>query len=488
MRGVSCIGVILLATVLAVATANTGDKVGVKVAVSQAALGYLKDQMMPVAEAKALAAQIGDMEARASVPVVGKVDMKIRDMKLNRLHVSNSTIELVAPSTLAVSFTGLDLDVTLRWHYREVKWPHVSDSGRGEGKTTRASGRVVLALGTDVQGRPTAKITGCGLGLKDLSLKLHGGASWLYNAVISMFHGKIVRAIDSAVCGALTGDVQALLDKMLAQIPVQEPLGKYFALDYSLANPGGIVMTAEHELVASSQGEFYPQGGAPGKAPGVPAAMPNSVANTMFQIFISSFSAQSLGYVAASQGLVRKDFTKDMAPLMAQAFFTTDFYAQYAPGLVTKYGAGKEVALHFEMHSTPTVAFSEQDKAVVRAGVEMTVRAKNAAGAFEDAFTMLLMATCVGSAKVENTVISGELADANATASLVQSQVGDVDLNGFNDLITFALSMATGTVNEILAKGAPLPSMQGLDFVNPTVLYRNGYIVVTTDIKFTPPF
>lgn len=482
------VSLILLATILAVATANTGDKVGVKVTVSEAALGYLKDQMMPVAEAKALAAQIGDMEARASVPVVGKVDMKIRDMKLNRLHVSNSTIELIAPDTLAVGFTGLDLDVTLRWHYREVKWPHVADSGRGEGKTTRASGRVVFAIGTDAQGRPTAKIRECGLGLKDLSLKLHGGASWLYNAVISLFHGKIVRAIDGAVCGALTGDVQALLDKMLAQIPVQEPLGRYFAIDYSLANPGGIVMTAAHELVASSQGEFYPQGGSPGKAPGAPAAMPDSVARAMFQIFISSFSAQSLGYVAASQGLVRRDFTKDQAPLMAQAFFTTDFYAQYAPGLVAKYGAGQEVELHFEMHSTPSVAFSARDKAIVRAGVEMTVRARPAAGAaFEDAFTVLLMATCVGSAKVENTVISGELADANATASLVQSQVGDVDLNGFNDLITFALSMATTAVNEILAKGAPLPSMQGLDFVNPTVLYRDGYIVVTTDIKFTPP-
>jgi len=476
---------LLMVSAVVMSAPSNSNKIGMKVAVSQGALTYMKDQMLPAAEAAALSASIPDMTEKTSVPVVGKVEVNIRNIKLNTLSIANSTISLNSGNLISVGITGLKLDISLGWHYRESRWPHVSDSGHGKAKTSRSSGHVSIAVGSDSTGRPTAKFASCQLDMSDLSISLSGGASWLYNAIISLFHGKIVSSLESSICKALTGDIQSQLDDLLRSIPVQQPVGDHLAIDYSLSDNNGIVITPEQFLIASSAGEFYPRNGQPGKAPGQPVVMPDHVVDKHFQIFASNFSAESLGYASVIAGVAEMVVTKDMAPAEAKDFFSTDFFSQYAPGIIDKFGSGKDVVLFLAVHQTPDVIFSQANGVDVKAGVEMTVRAKNSAGAFEDAFTLLLSCDVDAVAKVNGTIISGELTDVSATASLVQTHVGDVDVNGINDLVQFALSMALDTVNQMLAKGTPLPSMQGLDFVNPTILYRDGYIIIATDIKFS---
>jgi len=479
--------VLFIVSCVVLSSKSNGNKVGVKVTVSQGALSYLKDQMLPAAEAAALSATIPDMSSRTSVPVVGDVDVTMKNMKLNRLNVGSSSIDLNSGNAVSVSISDLSMDLTLNWHYRECSWPHVSDSGSGDASTSHSSGRVAFVVGSDSTGHPTAKISSCKLDMSDLDITLHGGASWLYNAIISLFHGNIVDALQDAVCDTLTGDVQKQLDEILADIPVQQPVGNYLAIDYSLSGANGIVITPEQFLIASSAGEFYPRNGHPGGAPGQPVEMPDNVTNKHFQIFASEFSAESFGFACVKTGLTEMLVTKDMAPTAAQAFFVTDFYQQYAPGLVDIYGSGKDVALFLAIHQSPDIFLTQAKGVDLKAGVEMTVRCQNTSGMFEDAFTVLLTCDVAAVANVNGTIISGELTDVSATATLVSTHVGNVDVNGFNDLIQFALTVGVDAVNTILAKGTPLPSMQGLDFIEPSILYRDGYLIVTTDIKFTPP-
>jgi len=231
MKSVACVFVaVLLMSAVTMGVKNTGDKVGVKVSVSQNALTYFKDQLLPLAEQAALTSVIPDMTERVHVPVVGGVDLTLKNMKLNRLSVQNSSIILNSGNSIAVGIVGLNVDITLNWHYREVNWPHISDSGSGEGSTTRAGGNIVFSLGSDATGHPTAVITSCGLDLSTLSIKLHGGASWLYDAIINMFHKKIIESLDKGVCKALTTDAQAAISQFLTQAPVQHDLGFHLAM------------------------------------------------------------------------------------------------------------------------------------------------------------------------------------------------------------------------------------------------------------------
>jgi len=465
---------------------NTGNKAGVRVSVTQGALSYLKDQALPIAEAAALKAVIPDMEETTHIAVIGDVDLQLKNMKINVLSVQNSSILLNSGNVISVAFSGLTLDITLDWHYRECSWPHIADYGTGEGSIASASGSVSVLVGSDSTGHPTAKINTCNIDLSGLKIKLHGGTAWLIDAIIGLFHKRIVASLEDGICQALTGTVQAQLTEFLESVPVRHDLGNYFAIDYSLAYPNGIAITPDGILFGSLAGEFFRKGGQPGQAPGQPVQMPVSVTNTQFQIFVSDYSVESLGFTAVKSGLAQYLITKDMAPVMAQDFFMTDFYGQYAPGLLDKYGSGTEVALFLAVEQTPDVVFTAKDGIDVKVGVELTIRGKNKAGTFEDAFTVLLSCDVDGVARVNNTVISGELTTVTATASLVQSHVGNVDIDGINDLVQFALSMGIDAVNEILANGTPLPTLPGLQFVNPSIIYKDDFIVVATNIRYVP--
>lgn len=477
-----------MSTVTFGAGKNSGEKVGVKVSVSQQALNYIMTEMIPRAEAMALAVDIPDMTAEHNVPAIGPVDVSLKNIKLNRLSVGNASIDLNAGNAVTVAVIGLNLDITLDWHYGEKKWPHIGDSGTGEASTTRASGKITVVLGSDTTGHPTAKFATCGLDMSSLSIKLHGGASWLYDAVITLFHKPLVSLLDKSICNIVTTKVQDRLSKYMAAIPVEHAVGSHFAVDYSLADPNGIVVSPENYVVGSVQGEFFPKGGQPGKAPWKTVKMPDSVVNKEFQIFITDFAIESLGYTAVTTGLAEYLVTKDKVPAFAKDFFVTDFYSQYAPGIIDKFGAGDEVAVFLALHQTPDVIFSKAGGIDVKAGVEMTLRAKNTTtGAFADAASILVSCVADGDAKVADGMITGELTNLQASATLVQTQIGPVDIDGINDFIQFCISMGLDYINNILATGAPLPTIPGLQFLDPSIIYADDYIVVATNVNFTLP-
>lgn len=472
----------VLFVLAAVLVAAASTKVGVKMTMNQYALNHIKDALLPVAERAALTANIPDMEETAHAPVIGKISVHLKNIKINTLTVKNSSIIFASNNQLVVTLQGVHIDVHLGWHYREKSFPHVHDSGTASASTSNAGGDVVVVVGVDAHGHPTAQIAQGFISLGSLSISVHGGAKWLYQVLISVFHDKIVAAIQKGLNSALTGQIQSQLSRLLANVPTQHSLGNNLAIDYSI----GRIAIQNNLLTAGSAGEFFPKGSQPGKAPGSPIAMPDSIVNKQVQIFLSSFTGESLGYAIMNSGLGHRTLNKDQVSSIAKQFFNTNFYSQYAPGIIKKFGANVDVQLYLGLHQTPNVIFKVGQKAEIKAGLELTVRVKTGSGSFNDAFTVLVNTDVHGDVKVSNTVISGSLTDVTCTsATLVQTQVGSVDVNGINDLFQFAMSMSQDYINGILAKGAPLPAMPGMKFLNPQVIYQDGYIVVATDISFS---
>jgi len=467
------------------ACAVSGSKVGAKMTMNQNALNRLKEQLLPVAEKAAMTASIPDMQDRVKAPVIGRIDVTIKNIQITSLSVKTSSITFASNNQLVVTLSGVDIGVHIGWHYREVSWPHVHDSGKGSAHTSNAGGDVIIALGVDNKGHPTAQIVQGYLSLGSLSITIKGGRSWLYQVIVDHFHGKIVSAIQNGLNGALTGQIQNQLNKLLAGIPTQHTLGDHLAIDYSI----GRIAVQNNLLTAGIAGEFFPKGSHSGNAPGQPVSMPDTFVNKMVQIFLSSFSAESLGYAIYKSALGSKTITKELVPEMARQFFSTDFYAQYAPGIIKRFGSGVDVQLKLGLHQTPRVFFRQGKKVEIQAGLELTVSCKEASTKqFRDAFTALIDTDIHGEVKVSNTVISGTLFDATSIkATLVQTQVGNVDVNGINDLVQFALSISQDYINQILAKGTPLPSMPGMKFLNPSVIYQDDYIIIATDMSFNIP-
>ena len=463
-----------------------GDKVGVKVAVNQGALNYIKDQLMPLAEARARAAHFDDMESDTRVRGLGRVRIEVNNLVLTNFHVSSSSIELVPPNNLLVCFNGINIEAEMRWRYK-LRRLHTSDRGRGEGSTWGSSGRVMFAVGTNTQGRPTVTVSDCWVTINDFHFRVHSSASWLYNLLINLFHGQIVRSIDRAVRHAITNDFQEMIANMLAKIPLQEHVGNRYMIDYRLSHPTGIFITPDRQLVSQSPGEFFLVDKRPGQSPGLSACMPNNENGSMFQIFISAASIQSLCSAAICSGSLKRDYNGESS-IVPMPFLSTGFYRNHVPGLVSKYGSDKKVSLHFEIRETPEVTISETRRVTVEAKIEMTASVQNAPDSYETAFDVVLKTTCSAIAQVAGTTISGEILDIFTKAELLHSSVGDVDTSIINEVANTFLLVWKPEYNKKLAKGAPLPSMKGVQFIDPQVHYHEGFIAVTTNINFTPSF
>jgi len=473
-------------TALLFACAVSGIKTGAKISMSQNALNNIKNQLLPLALKAAKGANIPDMGQKVKAPVLGKVNFNLKNIRIDTLSVKKSSILFSGKNQLVLSLSDVAIDVRFGWKYRQSSFPHVHHSGKGSCRTSNAAANMIVAIGVDAKGRPTAQIVQGNVNVGSLTIKVSGTASWIYNTILKAFRGKIVSAIQKALNTSLVAQLQNIVNKLLASVPTQRNLGPHLSIDYSM----GFLGISNNRLVAGSNGEFFPKGSQPGKAPGQPVAMPDSIANKMIQFFISSFSANSLGYSIYNSALGSKTISADGVPAAAKNFFKTGFYAQYAPGIIKKFGANSDVQLTLGLKQAPNVIFKQGKKIEIKAGLMLTVRVKDPSSKqYKDAFTALVDSSLHGSLKVTDTVITGHLDDATAgKASLVQTQVGSVQVDGISDLFQFGLSIGQDYINnDVLSKGAPLPTMPGMKLYNPSVVYMDNYIAVVSDMSFTPP-
>lgn len=117
----------------------------------------------------------------------------------------------VVPSTnhvLKLGVTGIDIGLKMDWKYRKTHWPHLHGHGSADVSVggTSVSVSAQLMLGSSGRnfvfclffrysavavGAPEVKALGCNVAIGSFNLKVHGGASWLYNLLIKLFKHKI---------------------------------------------------------------------------------------------------------------------------------------------------------------------------------------------------------------------------------------------------------------------------------------------------------
>jgi len=463
------------------------DDIGVKVVMKQSTVDKIKDQFVPIALRTAKRVNIPDFSTTVKGPVfVGKVKFDIKNINIHTFQLRSSFIGFSDNNRMLVAFQGIDVGAKFGWHYRQSSIPHVHDSGKANCYTRNAWGYVFVSVGSDSNGHPTVKIVDSNFTIGDLHVSISGSCvSWAYNLIAGSLSGRISSALKKAVDNAMTGPVQEELSKYLANIPTQHSLGNYLAIDYSINHME--LQRQNYNLIVGSRGEFFPKGSQPGKAPGKPVSMPDNLIRKDVQIFLSAFTLESLGYSIYNSGLSSRTIGKESVLSAAQKFFNTDFYAQYAPGIIQRFGSDVDVQLTLGLHQTPSVIFKQGRNPEIQAGVELTVRVKETSSQkFRDAFTVLIHCDIQGHAFVSNSKVFGVLDDATVVkATLIQTQVGSVDCSGIGDLFQFGLSIGQDFANEILAKGAPLPTMPGMKLLKPSIVYQDDYMLIASDVNFT---
>lgn len=421
------------------ALVSAEQKTGAKAVLSQRGFNYLITELMPFVHDLIMGTSFEDLEGRASTPI-GKIDWKLSKLRVLRMDIASTRVTLTPPQSLTVAANGVTAELTCGWHYREVSWPHVSDSGKADITATLNLASLTFVLGVDETGHPTLKTTGCHVKIDHLKIKLSGGASWLYEIFTSIFVPLLKGRIESTICSKLPAALDALANAQLKTLPVKEPIGYGIGINYALTEAPAV---SSHGFVLSTSAEAYALIEGPGRTPGAPVPLPAGETDQMAEIELSEWTLSTVAHATWRAGDLSYLVTKDIVPpgTPADAFFKTDFYAQYAPGLVEKYGTEAPVALAIAVKEPPVV-LSGPDGFTVTVPVDVAILPMdNATGQYVEAFVMLETPFCMGKLSTKGENITGEINILNSTTSLVETLVGPVDVAGVWPSISPPLSL-----------------------------------------------
>jgi len=459
------------------------DGPGFKTVVSQSGLSYLEGVGITYLEQKLQTLTVPDQSGDADTPI-GHVDWWLTGIVVSDLSIGESSISIDPGVGLSLSITGLSIDFASSWKYRKNSWPHVSDHGTADITVSQTSVSVSLQV-TESNGRPVVACTADSVNIGHLDIKLHGGASWLYNFFIGLLHGSIVNSIQSALTNAITQNIDNGANKALSSLPVNVHVNHEVEINYELLN--NPVFTAA-ALTAYQLGEFYSIAD-PTECPDQycpPDNLPDSITTEMVQMIIGDYVANSAGYVFWQRGDLKAIISDKDLPAWAPIRLNTTYWSFILPQLTKQYPDNLMV---IELLSTnsPKGQFTPSGASITAEG-DLIMNIVLANGTMTPAFILQGWVATAGQALLNNQTIYGNLSYLESTFSLNYSSIGNFDATTLQNLVNVLLSQGiVPGVNVLLEHGIQLPTVRGLEFINPTIGWGSGYVYVSTNVEYTPP-
>ncbi|KAF2285704.1 hypothetical protein GH714_007294 [Hevea brasiliensis] len=201
---------------------------------SDEGIDFAKDFLIKRAVSSMIPLQLPDIEKHVKIPVLGKVHVVLSNITINSVIIASSSVETGETGIVLVA-SGATADLTMNWRYSYKSWIVViSDSGDASVKVKDME--VGLTVGLKEQdGTLNLSLLDCGCYVKDISIKLDGGASWLYQVVVEAFEGPIGSAVENAISKKIKEGISKL-DSRLQSLPKQVSVDHVSAMNVTFTD------------------------------------------------------------------------------------------------------------------------------------------------------------------------------------------------------------------------------------------------------------
>ena len=143
----------------------------------------------------------------------------IENMQCKGIQIGGIDSSFIPPTTLIVKPFNVSVMCQATWSYREVDWPHLSDSGTVYATVNDSSLLFGLALIQGANGlAELANTTVCDANITITNLTFTGGYSWVLNLFQSYVASTIQSELDTVTCQQLTNLVNVNLTQSLQQL------------------------------------------------------------------------------------------------------------------------------------------------------------------------------------------------------------------------------------------------------------------------------
>lgn len=406
--------------------------------------------------------------------------MVISNVTIYKIDVLASYVKL-GNSGIAIVASGTTCNLTMNWHYSYSSWLvpiEISDGGRASVEVEGMEVGLTLGL-ENHEGTLKLSLLESGCYVKEITIKLDGGASWLYQGMINAFEEQIGSAVESAITSKLKDGILKL-DSFLQSLPKEIPVDDNASLNVSFV---------ENPELSSSSIEFDINGLFTDGKTVQPVSNHYRQASqpSVFCIDQSKMLGISLDeavFNSASALYYDAEFMEwivDKVP--DQALLNTAGWRFIIPQLYKKY-PNDDMNLNISLSSPPVIRISEHNiGATVYADVIIDV-VEGSQVISVACISLVIRGT--GSVKIMGNNLGGSVKLDDLAMSLKWSKIGNLRMYLIQPVMwTLVQTVGIPYANSYLGKGFPLPIIHGFTLQNAEIIFSSSKVTVCSNVSYS---
>ncbi|KAL4325157.1 hypothetical protein GQ457_11G012720 [Hibiscus cannabinus] len=442
---------------------------------SKKGLDFAKDLLIEKAVSSMVPLHLSDIEKSVKIPLIGKVHLGLSDIVIYSVDFPFSSVE-TGDSGIVLIASGATANLRMKWKYSYKNWViTISDHGTA---TVEVLGMEVGLNAAIINEEGTLKLLlldhGCHV--KDISINVDGGASWLYQGIIDAFQGKIVSSVEDAIAKNIQKGI-IKLDSKLQSIPKQLHVNSVVSMN---------VTFMDDPLLTDSSVELEINGLFNG-------ANEISVSNYFrerSQNFLSGnglakmvdISLHEKVFESAASVYFNGDYMHWTVDEIPESLMNTDGWRNVIPQLYEKY-PDDDMNLHMTVTSPPIIQIADQDiNTAIYADLIFEVLNSNEVVPVA-CVSLVINASC--SAEIHKNNLAGSIRLVDFTTSLAWSNIGDLHMQLVQaEISTILKTFFMPYLNLHLRDGFPLPIPHGFTLQNAEIIQLESRVIVHSDLSY----
>ena len=464
---------------------------GLRVAFTAKGLDYGRQVGITILEASLHDLKIPDLTGKQKIDFgIGHITFTwtVSNVQIQSLTIPTSSL---TPSSNGLTLKASGISATTGGHINVNDGndvPHISASTDLDITFSGVAFSVSILFGNDSSGRATAKTSDCSASVGDVHVNFHGGSSWIYKVVdqIADFGGRLKDNFAPTFCKGVTDAINNQLNHAIESEPVVVKVDKWAEVNYALIQSP---VYTNDSMATLHKGEFEALSH-PTEAPFSPPPLP-PITDTakMMYIWLSEYVVNTAGLVYHETGFLVYNITPDMVPKDVHIQLNTSSFRDLIPALYSKY-PNMAMLLIVKTTKPPQMQIHPKSANLTAIG-EVNVQVITPNNTVLSAFTMGLTVYMNAYAWVHpngtSQVISANITLLRFTFDLISSNIGNISLAELNQAVQLLVNLfVIPLANEYTQRGLEIPLVDGISFVDPSVSFGEGYVLVSSDVNYKP--
>ena len=473
----------LLAVLVLFVPGSLCENPGLRAAITDKGLGLVCHTATAILEKALPSLSIPDISGRVKVKAIvhTHIDYNVRNIKIDNLNIPGCSFTPSA-SGLTLGSSGISVEITAHVKAQHKHFPHISASTDIKVDLSDVTFSITIKLGRDAtNGHATLSTSACSGDVGKVHVSFHGGSSWLYKLFDHNFESAIKKGFHSSFCSKVTEELNNKGNKALESLPLFSKVEDLAIINYTLTQDPAYT---DSYMAVFLKGEFQPQHQQI-QIPFTPAPFPSvQTDGRMLYVWLSDYMLNSAGYVLQQTGVLHYTITPKLIPKDSFLQLNTSFFKTYVPSLYQHFpNMGVEIAL--KATKPPIVHLTPKGGELSAFGtIDMNVILPN--NTVVTAFTLGINTELAIFAQIQsNGRITGNLTLVSSNFTLDSSNIGKFDATTMKIALDFALkAFIIPVLNKQVSKGLVIPTIDGINFVNPKLMFGDNYGLVATDINY----